>query len=251
MTTNDLLTRTVQYHLREPSPASPPGPPPVDEGNEGNSRRPYSSSRSGIGIMQSDRRPPSRRADYSFDRTIPEPISDTSWVRPDGEIVSRPFPSIDPGDDSTPPPRTMSPPIPPLFNVTTTCDAPSGDEEEESHPAILADRSRRDRELSPITSNDEDYGDDWAINASRGAGLRRRRRGTRRATPSKLELTVDDGGEDAESEVRKRVDVLAPHARFFIEKDKSMVSVKFDPPVSVTYFIFLFTVCTLNIITNG
>ena len=236
MTANDLLTRTSQYHLRESSPGPLPparGSPPAHEGNMDESRRSYN-PRPSAGTSQFDRRPPSRRADYPFTRTIPAPISDTSWVRPDGEIVSNPFPLIDLGDDSTPPPRTMSPPIPPLFNVTTTCEVPSGDEEEESHPAILADRSRRDREVSPISSDDDgDFGDRWVINGSRGVDVRRRRCGNRRETPSKLELTADDDDEDAESGVRKKVDVLAPHARFFIEKDKSMVSVKFDPPVSV------------------
>ena len=63
----------------------------------------------------------------------------------------------------------------------------------------------------------------------------RHRRSRRRAEPSKIEVvqqpsTADAGEVDANSPTK---DVLAPHAKFFIEREKSVVSIKFDPPVYV------------------
>ena len=52
-----------------------------------------------------------------------------------------------------------------------------------------------------------------------------RRRGKRREEPSRVEI-VSDGGNDGGKE-----GPLAPHARFFIEREKSLVSVSFEPPV--------------------
>jgi hypothetical protein len=49
------------------------------------------------------------------------------------------------------------------------------------------------------------------------------RRSRRRAKPSKVEVGISNSAE--------RMQILPPHARFFIQRDSSVVSVKFDPPV--------------------
>lgn len=248
MTSDELLPRTAQYHLRESIPPPPPPPPPpplvVSDGNLG-PRAPHRPP-STVGNVQTtmgdynDNRPPSRRADYPSARVIPAAML-SSRPRPLPRREHEPvhltsaddqFPLINLGDDSTPPPRTLSPPIPPLFNVSITCDEPSGDEEEESSPATLADRSRRDRMLSSSpSSSEDDVEEGWTTSVPRDGPYTGSRRRRRRATPSKIEWAVDGVNEDAETEMRKKVEVLAPHARFFIEREKSMVSIKFDPPV--------------------
>ena len=54
------------------------------------------------------------------------------------------------------------------------------------------------------------------------------RRSSRRTEPSKIEIV---GPADAGGDKRPSKEVLAPHARFFIEKTRSVVSVRFDPAV--------------------
>lgn len=56
---------------------------------------------------------------------------------------------------------------------------------------------------------------------------------------SPLNLAVVATGHNAADSTTKSAptaDILAPHARFFIRRDKSAVSVKFDPPVLVWPF---------------
>ena len=63
----------------------------------------------------------------------------------------------------------------------------------------------------------------------------REQRVRRRSTPNTIEIVhVQDpptfaAGRDASD--KEKTKVLLPHARFFITKDKSVVSIKFDPPV--------------------
>lgn len=61
-----------------------------------------------------------------------------------------------------------------------------------------------------------------------------------------LNLTVAAAGRnsgDLTSTSAPRSEILAPHARFFIRRDKSSVSIKFDPPM----FVLLFpVVCSLT-----
>lgn len=138
--------------------------------------------------------------------------------------------------NSLPPTRPTSPPSPSLFTVTTDCDIPSTDEEEESSAATLADRYRRDRMPPPYSSSSdtEDGGlSRWVISRARAMGLpsaQSQRRSRRRAAPSRIEIVNDAASYGNDSKTKG---VLMPHARFFIEREKSMISIKFDPPMYV------------------
>lgn len=134
------------------------------------------------------------------------------------------------------------------------CSDSSEDDEELSSPDILADLYRRDRSLyidhSLDIDEDSDENDDAVTNAPRiprghSATLGAMRDVGRRELPSRVQV-VDlanpddqdqDGGQSsraANGRGRGRRDekgVLAPHARFFIEKEKSSVSVTFEPEV--------------------
>lgn len=225
MSASDLLTRTAQYQMQDLSPLQESeGLEPLfsDDANES--------------------RPLSRRRDSSAQRTVPPAISNSAprSYRPDStrntRISSQPFPLVDLGDDSTPPHQTSFFPEPSDFTVTTTCNDPSSDEEEPSSAATLADRLRRDRLPPPYElSSDEDTEDglERAMRRARAMGVPSShtyyRRSSRRAEPSKIEIV---GAADISGEGRENKEVLAPHARFFIERTRSVVSVKFDPPVS-------------------
>ena len=226
MHSRDLLYRTSQYQMRTSSPLrykDDGGYFPIFETDDGD-------------------RPRSRRRDSGANRTIPPPISD---MRPRNahhnrndidRIIDPRNPSriIDRDDcvSSSPPsnqPESLG------FNIITTCDDPSSDEEEPSSAATLADLFRRDRlppPYSPSTDEDDEDGLERAMRrAGRIAPPASQRRSRRRAQPSKIEVTALSNAAGPETEVDSVKDVLAPHARFFIEREKSVVSVKFDPPV--------------------
>lgn len=56
------------------------------------------------------------------------------------------------------------------------------------------------------------------------------RRSRRRAEPSRIEVVMVPVNPGTEAKERAS-EVLTPHAKFFIERERSVVSVKFDPPV--------------------
>lgn len=212
MSDSDLLARTAQYQMRDPSPlprleSEDLEPLFSDDANES--------------------RPLSRRRDSS---AVPPPISNsaarsyrstnTRRTRTSGH----PFPVIDLGDDTTPPPQISSPPEPSDFTVTTSCNDPSSDEEEPSSAATLADL-RRDRIRFELSS-DEDTEDGLEGNMRRARTLAVPssntyfRRSSRRTEPSKIEIV---GAADSIGEGRENMEILAPHARFFIEKTRRYV----------------------------
>ena len=217
MDSSSLLSRTSQYQLRDPSD------------NEE------------LVLFSDDvdeNRPLSRRRDPNSLRTIPPPVSNSipRSVRHNNDTTSttfssNPFPLLDLGDDSTPPPRTSTPPENDGFTVTTTCDTPSSDEEEPSSAATLADLYRRDH-LPPAydMSSDEETEDglERAMRRARQMGITSNhhghRRSRRRAKPSRIKVVMPNSSAE-------RKQILPPHARFFIQRDSSVVSVKFDPPV--------------------
>ena len=247
MTSEDLLKRTSHYHLRERTPPIPPlSRAPLDDRGEATINRislyDYNFTRSGHAHLaqgSAHDRPPSRRAAYPSAQVIP--ISDSSngavgsrrnihgMENRSNRIVDLPnpiFPLIDLGDSSSPPPRTISPPIAPLFNVEMSCDDPSDDEEEESSAGVLADLADRcRRDYPPLTSSSSE---DDEEDGGHSRTLRRRIR-TLRSTPRKIEWNTSiRPGNDAGS---SRPKILAPHAKFFIESKSGTVSIKFDPPV--------------------
>ena len=222
MESTNLLSRTSCYRMYEPH-----------EDNEEFSNL--------FSDELSENRPLSRRRDSNAHRTIPPPVSNSvpRSVRHNNDttstsVSSNPDPLLHLYDDSSPPPRTMTPPDTPGFKVTTTCDSPSSDEEEPSSAATLADLYRRDH-FPPayhIDPPDEDSQDDLdqAMQRARELGLpsshRHRRR--RRGKPSRIEAVLPPGSNNVDKEAQR---VLPFHARFFIQREKSVVSVKFDPPV--------------------
>ena len=132
------------------------------------------------------------------------------------------------------------------------CSDLSDDEEELSSPEILADLYRRDRTLYldhssdiELESDDGDTGTSLrALRDHHNARLGSFRGLGRRELPSRVQVVdladVDDDeiyegqssqGRAAMRAVAKEKGVLAPHARFFIEKEKSSVSVTFEPEV--------------------
>ena len=223
MTSEDLVSRTSNYLFQESSPPSRPSTSASPDDFYGIPRSSVIQRLAAdVTIIESnENRPPSRRADYPTSRAIPPPISNTRFPRaPDGSSVR------DPNSEGLPlSPRNASSPLLD-FIVTTDYDDHSGDEEEESSPAVLADRYSRDLLPSSYSSSDDDdqdANDRWASNRPRTTGaLTGLRLSRRRATPSRI---VRAAPEDEETEA------LEPHASFFIERRKSMVSIKFDPPV--------------------
>ena len=247
MTSEDLLKSTAHYHLRERIPPIPQlSRVPLDDRNEAISNRiplyDYNFTRSGHAHLAQGSihdRPPSRRAAYPSAHVIPTSDSSNGAVRSRGNIrglenranpiTEMPdpiFPLVDLGDSSSPPPRNISPPIGPLFNVEISCEDPSDDEEEESSAGVLADLADRcRRDYPPLTSSsseddEEDGGPSRAF---------RRRIRTLRSAPRRIEwnTSIKPGNDVGGSKPK----ILAPHAKFFIESKSGTVSIKFDPPV--------------------
>ena len=216
MSASHLLTRTARYQMRDPSPLE-----------ESEDLEPLFSHDA------NESRPLSRRRESSGQRTVPPPISNSAVRRyrrnnaRSTRTSGHPFPFIDLGDDSIPPLQTSNTSEPSDFTVITSCNDPSSDEEEPSSAATLADRLRRDRLLGPYElSSDEDTEDGLERNMRRvGAmgvpsGHTYYRRSSRRAEPSKIEIV---GAADVSEEGRENREVLAPHARFFIERTRRYV----------------------------
>ena len=135
-----------------------------------------------------------------------------------------------PDTDSTPPPDDVYPfgyipqPIeavardpdsssPQGYRVTTSCDDPSGDEEEPSSQEILIDRQQRRHRMDDSSTSEED---------DEPRRLRRQRK-----LPRRIEL-VD---KEIKTEVKKPPQEPIPCVKFFIERKKHVVSMKFDPPM--------------------
>ena len=217
MSPSDLLPRTAQYQMRDPSPLQESEdlePLYFDDVNES--------------------RPLSRRRDSSAQRTVPPPVSNSAarsyrHNNTRNATTNVPSPLIEICDNSTLPSQDAT-----LldefsdFTVTTSCDDPSSDEEEPSSPATLADRLRRDSLPSPYElSSDEDteVGLERAMRRARDMGIPSSqtyyRRSSRRAEPSKIEIV---GAADVSGDGRENKEVLAPHARFFIERTRRCVA---------------------------
>jgi hypothetical protein len=129
----------------------------------------------------------------------------------------------------------------PPFQVTTECS----DSEEEESPQRSRHRSIHrlmglrfeDSDSSDEESNDRDP-DGWHENYILGMGRSPRIR--RRETASNITLAeAAEASQVATQEAVRAVggELMAPHARFFIERDKSKCTVKFDPPVSGRFIL--------------
>ncbi|MCJ1247213.1 hypothetical protein MMC30_004427 [Trapelia coarctata] len=242
MTSDHLLTRTSQYRLREKTPPALPTArtsPEIQVEVEPASSTADNPTQLGMFGQflrsQADDRPPSRRTG------LPAGIlpyghltnhSSASYPRPFFQGVL-PSPLID--LSSPPRNRTTGLPLPvrPMYSSIASHEDFSADEEEESSPTVLADLADRCRRDYPFTSSSEDEDEEPPSQATR----RRIRR--LRASPRKM-VWEDLGDPEGVGPVdlMPKVEMLAPHAKFFIESKQSMVSVKFDPPVCGKFILF-------------
>ncbi|OAX80148.1 hypothetical protein ACJ72_05523 [Emergomyces africanus] len=235
MTSDELLARTAQYQIVYTPSVARPRRRRHPRGHF--SQRYFASTRS---PLQSPER-----------ATRAGPVS---WSDSENELA--PPPSFD-----TRPPVYRSSSSD--FRITTHFDDKSDDEINDEDPEDTSsstdiDRMRMEQMESeihcPDFDTDSDETSDWAdaVREQRRLRLRMRQainaveatvtgRGRRRLVPSLIEPssslrnrnTVTDGGEPTASDP----EVMKPHARFFIEKEKSMVSIKFDPPVSGRFIL--------------
>lgn len=231
MDAEELTRRTARYRLR--SQAVPDAEDVYDE----------------FSIVTYDYRPASRRRD-SMSRNVPPPVSDVisrhesrSALSAEGpSAISRP--SVDSrldwstygisslaGQRMTVDPRSVQMKDQ-GFLVTSHCDPPSDDEEEESSPQTLFDRQQRENMPEHFLSTSDEDAEHAGTFGARRPGLsphqfRARRRGKRRSLPLGFEVGGLSGDKDGAG------DALPPHAKFFIEREKSVVTLNFDPPVYV------------------
>ncbi|KAI9837514.1 MAG: hypothetical protein M1819_007165 [Sarea resinae] len=235
MAADDLLARTAQYHISY-------GPSPASSSNRPRSRSqrrivpPLSPENNTTSIFRP--RSPGEVISLFDDDDFPDNDADDPVYDADGCDLSL----TEPND----PARNIRTRTPPPFTVITECSDESADEEEETSAAVLADRHRRVWRLLGLTEGGDEEDDDvdvgpgsWRHGLTHTLGSPPSRRGGRRETPSRIEplprgspveLIGDGDGRDLP-------DVMAPHARFFIKREKSMVSLKFDPPVSGRFIL--------------
>ena len=263
MDNEGLIQRTSRYKPRISCPLSPPlSRSPSRSPDLLNDRYPALDS-DPLREVDNDR-PSSRRADDGTQRRIPPPMNSSTEIslqvsrpRYNRRHSHTPLPHFqgqseaNAGQGSVTPnssglfdtpgssnaisqSRPAGVPILPHFNVTMDCDPRSDDEEDSSNEATLFDRRHR-HVLRPLSdSSDDADSPPLTLSASDQARSGRRsshrRRNGRRTCPSLIEIEASPNGsqDNREKDVN---DILAPHARFFIEKDKSMVSVRFDPPM--------------------
>lgn len=129
----------------------------------------------------------------------------------------------------------------PAFQVTTECSDSEG-EETRIHPS----RSRLHRVMGlrfeESESSDEEppaeqtspWHEDYILNMGRSPRLRRRE------TASNITLAeAEEASQIATQEAVRAVggELMAPHAKFFIERDKSKCTVRFDPPVTGRFIL--------------
>ena len=220
MDCKELLKQTSAYQVRESSPSISSD---LDSDDDAilYERRGTQINRVEALTTTGDR-PPSRRADRGTPRIVPPPITGIS--RLESAVQHR----IDIPTTANANIPVIGAPSPPPFDVTTHCDTPSSDEEEETNETTLADRHLRNL-LTPGSSDSEDL----SRQTSRRIGIRQRSR--RRSLPSRIEIVGPSHKEGEESlstrSENRNGDVIAPHARFFIEPERSMVTVRFNPEV--------------------
>lgn len=129
----------------------------------------------------------------------------------------------------------------PAFHVTTECSDSEG-EETRTHPS----RSRLHRVMGlrfedsessdeePTAEQNSAWHEDYILNMGRSPRLRRRE------TASNITLAeAEEASQIATQEAVRAVggELMAPHAKFFIERDKSKCTVRFDPPVTGRFIL--------------
>ncbi|KAL8643250.1 MAG: hypothetical protein Q9228_000144 [Teloschistes exilis] len=257
MDNREILTRASCYAIRttpSPSPSSSRSSSPESLPDLVNDRYPALDATSQRPFTQP--RPPSRRrTDDGTDRLIPPPVSNLinfAYGRADPNTHrAQPIHYLASNEETGPAdhvngyhisrpslaeaPVTNDLPLDAHFNVSIDCEIHSDDEEEESSPATIADRRYRNRVPPTYDQTDEFEDHDLGIYTYRTVdGTRhpapRNHHHERRTVARRIEIEPPS---DCDEPVRwkENADILKPHAIFFITADKSMVNIKFDPPV--------------------
>lgn len=125
-----------------------------------------------------------------------------------------------------------------IFDGREDNGMPSTAEAERIREEDLICSDSEDDSLVDDEDEDEDEDDDTPPADSFSRRLHAQRRteslGRHRQGPSLVHPTPPSGSHGNAS----RTEVLKPHARFFIEREKSMVSIKFHPPPYVALYKF-------------
>lgn len=128
------------------------------------------------------------------------------------------------------------------YNVITECsDDEDDDEDDFSSPHRIRYRTRS-RYDDDTPDDGHDYEAAWhRLNSRIESDLRTSRQGSaRRETPSQITLAeAAEASQIATQEAIKAVggELMSAHARFFIEKNKSKCTIKFDPPISGRFIL--------------
>ncbi|OHW90011.1 hypothetical protein CSPAE12_11413 [Colletotrichum incanum] len=124
----------------------------------------------------------------------------------------------------------------PPFNITTECSYEETDDEDT--PRVPVNRRAPNRIGSlPFESDSSDDGNPFA---SDEYGFEDYSFTNRRRDPSDMSLAeAVEATQMATQEAVRAVggELMAPHAKFFIEKDKSKCTIRFDPPVSGRFIL--------------
>ncbi|KAF3391353.1 hypothetical protein F1880_007530 [Penicillium rolfsii] len=215
MTSDELLTRTAQYQLQYPS-----------------HRRRRRNRRYGLQPSQ-EYLTAFRSPLQSLDRTVPMgPVSHTAS---DNENADRS------GND----PQAE-------FRITTEYDEHPEENlfmqrEDDNGPSVSElERVQEDDDAWPESedsiSEDDDLDDSNMGNVHRRRIELQRLQSMQRRRPASLVNPIPppssaSAGASGASGATPNVEVMKPHARFFIEREKSMVSIKFDPPPSGRFIL--------------
>jgi hypothetical protein len=205
MTSDDLLARTAQYQIQYS--------PPQNRGGSNPELPPILSIRHNIdGTMT----PTQARVRRLYNIAIQDAECDVRTAQIPSDFMMN------------------APP----FQVTTECSDSEGDEQ----PPRPTRHHAVHRIMGIHFENSESSDDEWHEHEDEPlfAGLRQSPGPRRRETASNITLSeVAEASQLATQEAVKAVggELMVPHARFFIERDKTKCTVKFDPPVSGRFIL--------------
>ena len=129
----------------------------------------------------------------------------------------------------------------PPFQVTTECSDSEGDESprrESQHRTLHSIMGLRFEDSDSSEEDNSEHTGAWHEDYLLGIGRTPHLR--RRETASNITLAqAAEASQIATQEVVRSVggELMVPHARFFIERDKSKCTVRFDPPVSGRFIL--------------
>lgn len=210
MTSDDLLARTARYQIQYSSPKrssrrlseSSTGLPPI-----------VSIRHNGDGTVYTSHRPRSRQHEKDEDDDDRQ-----AQIPPDFTVLNSAN-----------------------FSVTTECSEDEEDDEDDfSSPHRRRNSNHRGFTVEEGSDDDDENHDLDAPWLSRSLPRQPRQESSRRDTPSQITLAdAVEASQIATQEAMKAVggEYMAAHARFFIEKNKSKCTIKFNPPISGRFIL--------------